>query len=152
MFKFIYRTVKYALVAALGAATAAKFVLQSRADPETQEIDLVSIFDGTNLASVANPFYGGKILNLFAGTNLDLRKVKPGPTGVSLDLAVLCGGVNILVPEGWRVRSQMNINAGGFNDATRTNADPDATTVTLTGFVVLGGVNIQSRPLMEVVS
>lgn len=149
--RFIYRLFKYGLGAALGAALAAKLLLDSNARPDTEEIDLVSIFEGTSLSSVADPFYGGRVLNLFAGTNLDLRRAQPGPTGMSLDLSVVCGGLNILVPEGWRVTSDLNLMAGGINDATRTDSNPDAVTLHLSGFVVLGGVNVQAKPAVEAV-
>lgn len=152
MFKFLWRLLKYGFVTALAAAGVAKLVLESRAEPTTEEVDLVSIFQGTHLVSTATPFYGGKILNLFAGTMIDLRKVQPSPTGVHLDFAVFCGGVNILVPEGWRISSEMSMFAGGVNDATRTGTDPDAVTVYLTGFVTFGGVNVMAKKVVEVVS
>lgn len=151
MFKFFWRLFKYAMITALGAAAAAKLLLESRAEPDTEEIDLVSIFEGTELVSSANPFYGGKILNWFAGTNLDLRKSHPAPTGIQLDVAILCGGLNIIVPEGWKVQSDTRMFGGGINDATRTGSDPDAITVYLTGFVIFGGVNVVARKVVEVV-
>lgn len=149
MFRFLFRVLKWFMVSALAASVVAKVVLESYGEPDTEEIDLISIFDSVGLASVASPFYGGKILDLFGATVLDLRKAQPGPTGVHLDLAVLCGGVLIVVPEGWRVRSDLKVFAGGFEDATRTDADPDAVTVTLTGLVALGGVQVRSKPPVE---
>lgn len=151
MFKFTYRLLKYALMTALGLAAAAKLVLQSNAGPETEEIDMVSVFEGTVLVSTAQPFYGGKILGMFSGVVLDVRKATPSPTGIHLDLAVVFGGVSLVVPEGWRVRSEVKVVMGGFADHTRTTADPDVPTVTLSGFVVMGGVQASSKPLVEVV-
>lgn len=152
MIKFIFRLFKYALVTAVGLAAAAKMVLQSNAGPETEEIDMVSIFEGTVLVSNADPFYGGKILGMFSGVVLDMRKATPSPTGVHLDLAVVVGGVTLVVPEGWRIRSELNVVMGGFADQTRTTADPDVPIVTLTGLVVMGGVQASSKPIVEVVT
>jgi hypothetical protein len=148
--KFVFRLLKWAMLSALAATVVAKLLLESHGDPDTEEIDLISIFDGVVLASEASPFYGGKILNSFGGTTLDLRRAQPGPTGVHLDLAVLFGGVLIVVPEGWRVRSDLRVFAGGFDDATRTDANPDAIAIALTGFVAFGGVQVRSKPLIEV--
>lgn len=145
MFRFIFKLFRIALVAALGTAIAAKLLLESNAEPKTEEIDLVSIFEGRHLASEASPFYGGKILSMFGGVLLDLRKATPAPTGIYLDLAVVMGGVSIVVPEGWRVKFEGNLTAGGFQDETRTTADEDALTVTVTGFVFLGGVQATTR-------
>lgn len=145
MFRFIFRLFRLALVAMLSAAVAAKLLLESNAEPTTEEIDLVSIFEGQHLVSEAAPFYGGKIMSMFGGVLIDLREATPAPTGVFLDLAVVMGGVSLVVPEGWRVRFEGNLMAGGFSDDTRTTADEDVPTVTLTGFVLLGGVQATTR-------
>lgn len=145
MFRFILKLLRIALVALLGTALAAKFLLESNAGPKTEEIDLVSIFEGQNLTSEASPFYGGKIMAMFGGVLLDLRKASPAPTGIYLDLAVVMGGLSIVVPEGWRVKFDANIMAGGFSDETRTTAEEDVPTVTLTGFVLMGGVQVTTK-------
>lgn len=152
MFGFILRVVRLALLAAMGAALAAKLVLQSNAEPETEEIDLVAIFEGKHLVSSADPFYGGKVLSMFGGVLLDLRKATPSPTGIALDLAVVMGGVSLIVPEGWRVRFEGKVYAGGWQDATRTTADEDVPTVTVTGFVALGGLQAATKSPVEAVS
>jgi hypothetical protein len=145
MLRFIFNLFKAAVIAVFGAAIAAKFLLESNAEPNTEEIDLVAIFEGQNLISQAAPFYGGKILAMFGGVLLDLRKATPAPTGIYLDVAVVMGGLSLVVPEGWRVRFEGKLAAGGFSDETRTTADQDQPTVTITGFVVLGGVQATTR-------
>jgi hypothetical protein len=145
MFRFIFKLFRIALVALVGTALAAKFLLESNAGPKTEEIDLVSIFEGQNLISEASPFYGGKVMAMFGGVLLDLRKASPAPTGIYLDLAVAMGGLSIVVPEGWRVKFDANIMAGGFSDETRTTAEEDVPTVTLTGFVLMGGVQVTTK-------
>lgn len=152
VFRFIFKLIRTVFLLLLGSAVAAKFLLESNAEPETEEIDLVAIFEGKDLVSVANPFYGGKLLTLFGGVNLDLRRVTPAPTGIGLDLMVVMGGVNLVVPEGWRVASELKLGAAGFSDNTRTTADDDVPTVTLTGFVCMGGVNVEAKSPVEAVS
>lgn len=150
MFKFLFKLVRIAFVAAVGTALAAKFLLESNAEPDTEEIDLVAIFGGKKLVSVASPFYGGKIMAMFGGALVDLRDSTPAPTGIFLDLAVLMGGVSLVVPEGWRVRFEGDVIAGGFSDETRTTADDDVPTVTLTGFVLMGGVQATTKSPVRV--
>lgn len=145
MFRFIFKLLRLAFVAALGSALAAKLLLESNAEPHTEEIDLVSIFEGQHLISEASPFYGGKVLTMFGGTLIDLRKATPAPTGIYLDLAVVGGGVSLVVPEGWRVKFEGSLTAAGFQDETRTTADDDVPTVTLTGFVMMGGVQATTK-------
>ena len=152
MFRFLFRLIRYALVAALAAAGIAKLVLESRAEPDTEELDMVSIFQGTNLASTADPFYGGRVTAMFSGTMLDLRRAQPAPTGVHLDIALCCAGLQIVVPVGWRLSSNANFIGAGLSDMSATSADPDAPILHLSGFAVASGVQIVSKPTVEVVS
>lgn len=149
MFSFIFRQIRNALLLAMGAAFVAKLVLESNAEAETEEIDLMAIFGGHHLVSTADPFLGGKVLVAFGGALLDLRDATPSPTGVLLDLAVVMGGVSLVVPEGWRVRWEGEVYGGGFSDETRTTADPDVPVVTVKGFVALGGVQATTRSPAE---
>jgi len=150
MFKFLLKLFRWFLVASIGAAMAAKFMLESNAEPTTEEIDLVSIFDGQNLESEANPFYGGKILAMFGGVVLDLRAATPAPTGIYLDMAVCMGGVSLLVPEGWRVKCDASVILGGWSDETRTGADDEAPTVYVSGTIFMGGLQAANKPPVEV--
>lgn len=149
MFRFLFKLLRLAMIAALGAAVAAKFLLESNADPDTEEIDLVSIFEGKQLISDADPFYGGKVMTMFGGVLLDLRKATAAPTGVFLDLAVVMGGVSLVVPEGWRVKSDANIMLGGWSDETRTTSEDDVPTVTVTGFILMGGLQATTKAPVE---
>ncbi len=145
MFKFIFKLLRLAFVGAIGVALAAKFMLKSNATETTQEVDMVAIFGGEDLASTADPFYGGKVLTMFGGTRLDLRKATPAPTGMYIDIAIVCGGLELVLPQGWRVDFTGQVYAGGFDDATATSADTSAPVVHIGGFIVAGGVRTMNR-------
>lgn len=151
MFKLIFKIIRFALIGAFAAAAAAKFLLESNADTHTEEIDLVAIFEGKELVSSAEPFYGGKVLAMCGGVLLDLRKTQPAPTGIRIDLAVMMGGVSVVVPDGWRVRFDGKMFLGGWSDNTRTTAEKDVPTVIITGFVALGGLQATTKSPVEVV-
>lgn len=152
MFRFIRRTLGFAFVASFGAALAARFLLESNAEPETEEIDLVAVFEGKELVSTADPFFGGKVLSMFGGVMMDLRKATPAPTGIDIDLMIVMGGLSLIVPEGWRVRNNVTILAGGLDDATQTTADDDVPQVNLRGNIVLGGVQVITKSPVEAVA
>ena len=151
MIRFIFKTIRLGFLAMLGTALIAKFMLKSNAGEETQEIDLVTIFGGDGLVSSANPFYGGKILTMYGGTVLDLRKATPAPTGIYLDVLAWMGGVNLVVPQGWRVDFTGKAILGGFDDATQTTADLDVPTVRIGGLIVLGGLRATTKSPLDVV-
>jgi hypothetical protein len=148
---FIFRLLRLAFLAVLGAALAAKFLLESHAGEETEEIDLVNIFGGEHLISSADPFFGGKVTNVFGGTILDLRKVNPAPTGVSLDVLVVFGGLQLVIPRGWTILFDGTVFAGGFEDSTEPTSDPDAPVFRVSGLVILGGVRASTRAPVEAV-
>jgi len=154
VFRFIFKLIRTAMIAALGTALAAKFLLESNAEPSTEEIDLISIFEGKHLVSTADPFYGGHITSMFAGVLLDLRKATPAPTGIYLDLTVMMGGVSLVVPEGWRVKTsqELRILGGGFADNTKTTTEEDVPTVTIKGFIAMGGFQATTKSPVEAVS
>jgi hypothetical protein len=151
VFRFVFRLIRLALVTILGVAVAAKFLLESHAGEDTEEIDLVNIFGSFNLVSAANPFFGGKVTTAFAGTHLDLRRVAPAPTGIYLDVLVTFGGLILVVPPGWRVVFDGTVAAGRFEDLTRPASDPDAPILRIGGLVALAAVEVTSRPSLQAV-
>lgn len=152
MLRFIFRQIRNLFLLTMGAALVAKLLVRSHAEAGSEEIDLVSIFDGKHLVSTADPFFGGKVLVALGGALIDLRAATPAPTGIVIDLALFMGGLSLVVPQGWRVRWQGSIFGGGFSDETRTTADPDVPVVTVRGFVVLGGFQATTRSPAEVKS
>jgi len=152
MLGFIFRFVRFAVLALLGAALAAKLLLRSHATEDTEEIDLVNIFGGYKLISAADPFFGGKVTTLFGGTLIDLRRAVPAPTGIYLDILVVFGGLSLVVPPGWRVLFEGTVTGGRIEDLTRPVTDPDAPLVRIGGMVALGGIEATTRPLVEAVA
>lgn len=55
------------------AAALVKRALPSRGDADSDEVALVTIFDGVALESRATPFKGGSMLAWFGGVAVDLR-------------------------------------------------------------------------------
>ncbi|MGH8873359.1 MAG: hypothetical protein ACRDWS_15470 [Acidimicrobiia bacterium] len=149
MLGFIFRLIRLVLIAVLGAALAAKLLLRSHAVAGTEEIDLVNIFGGEELVSSADPFFGGKVTTILGGTQLDLRRAVPAPTGIYLDVLVGLGGLSLLLPPGWKVVFDGTVVAGGFEDLTQPVTDPDAPIVRVGGLVVLGGLVAMTRHPVE---
>lgn len=149
MLGFIFRLIRFAIFGLIGVAVAAKFLLQSHASEETEEIDLVNIFGSERLVSSAQPFFGGKVTTVFGGTSLDLRHAVPAPTGIYLDILVAFGAVSLVVPPGWRVTYDGSVFGGGFDDLTQTVVDPDAPIVRVGGLVALGGLRASTRLPLE---
>jgi hypothetical protein len=146
MLRFIFKLLRAIAIAAVGTALAAKFLLESNADRPPRST--WCRFEGRHW-SPKEPFCSGKIMSMFGGAHVDLRKATPAPTGIYIDLVVVMGGVSLVVPEGWRVKFDGNTIMGGWSDETRTTADDDVPTVTLSGLVFMGGVQAANRVPVE---
>lgn len=127
-----------------GAAALVKRLLPSSGDAASDEVALVAIFDGVDLASRAGAFRGGSVLAWFGGVAVDLREATLAP-GARLSVHSLFGGVAIRVPPGWRIESSLHALAGGVEVRSSESDDPAAPTLTVEGLALFGGIAVGSR-------
>jgi len=133
-------------------STAAKLLLRGRGGPDSDEIDLVTVFEGIHLRSSASAFMGGSTLALFGGILLDLRRATLGPTGAVLVVTTVFGGTSIITPPDWRVEVDARTFIGGQDLSPDQPDDPDAPLLTIRARTLLGGFQVESRPRLEAVS
>jgi hypothetical protein len=130
--------------AGLAAAAAfAKRALPSRGDAESDEVALVAVYDGVELASRAAAFRGGSLLAWYGGIAFDLREATLAPEGATITAHALFGGIAVRIPQGWRVESTARSFAGGV--ATRGSGDEDAPTLRLDGVALFGGIAVSEK-------
>lgn len=83
---------------------------------------------------------------LCGGVELDLREAVLGKHEVTIQLAVILGGVDITVPHGVRVVNDTSAILGGTDvHGTDQVVDPNAPVVRLTGTCMLGGVDVKAK-------
>jgi hypothetical protein len=127
-----------------GAAAVMKRALPSRGDEESDEVQLVAIFDGVTLKSRATAFRGGSMLAWFGGVAVDLREAQLAPAA-HISVHSLFGGIAIRIPPGWRVESTAQALSGGVAINAPEPDDPAAPTLTLEGFALFGGIAVGAR-------
>lgn len=134
----------FKLGAWVGIAIAAAFVkraLPSRGNEDSDELELVAIFDGVDVKSRASAFRGGSMLAWFGGIALDLREAQLAP-GARLSVRTFCGGIAVRTPPGWRIEGSVTGLGGGAK--ADGSDDPDAPVLTVDGVALLGGVAVGS--------
>lgn len=108
-------------------------------------IGLYGVFGGGKRRVESQDFQGGDIQAVFSGYQVDLRGAKMAGGRTVIDVNMLFGGVEILVPEHWRVTTKGIGIFGGFDDKTR-RARPaegvDTPELVVTGCCIFGGVTI----------
>lgn len=120
--------------------------IPSSAGPLTGDVvRSTAIFGAPKLISTAQRFRGAWLTAIFGGATLDLRAARPAPEGASINATVAFGGIDILVPPGWRVTVRSLPIFGGLEDETE-HAEPladDAPLVHIDAVILFGGVQIK---------
>lgn len=81
------------------------------------------IFGSLNRRVASSAFRGGSVVALFAGSEIDLRECTLHPEGADLDISAAFGGIEIMVPESWKVRMTGLPIFGGWSNKTRLRDD-----------------------------
>lgn len=133
------------------AGLAARLVFTGRGGPESDEVDLVTVFEGLHLRSHSTAFMGGSTLALFGGIVFDLRRAQLGPTGAHLRVTTVFGGTGIVVPPDWRVEVDARTWIGGLDLSNQQPEDTQAPVLHIRARTLFGGLQVESRPRLEAV-
>jgi hypothetical protein len=125
-----------------------RLLMRSHGDEESDELALAAVMNGIELRNRSAAFRGGTARAIMGGIELDLRGAALDPAGARLDLLAVMGGVQLIVPDDWRVHIRAGrAIMGGFDgprlDAARTG---DAPTLQVGAPAVMGGIEVMVRP------
>lgn len=106
-------------------------------------IEHFAIFSGIEVANHSQHFSGGSVSAMFGGAEVDLRNSQLAP-GASMDVFTAFGGVEISVPQGWKVVLHGFPLFGGFDNITTKEALPtDAPTLDVQAVALFGGIEVK---------
>jgi len=111
-------------------------------------IDEVSIFSGGEKIISSKNFKGGKITNIFGGSEINFLEAKLAPETAYIDVFTLFGGSTLIVPSDWNVKVDMVSIFGGFADKRNIqNADLGKVEPELyiKGMTLFGGGELKSH-------
>jgi hypothetical protein len=132
-------------IASVLAALVARSRLTSSGGPADDELDLIAIFGGANLASTASALRRISGAAWYGGGTLDLRGATVDPAGASVVTRAIFGGFRLVVPETWRIEIDGKAVFGGFVDARdQVLVDPGGPLLTVKGLAIFGGVAVVS--------
>ncbi|MGZ4180562.1 MAG: LiaF transmembrane domain-containing protein [Solirubrobacteraceae bacterium] len=104
-----------------------------------------TVFGGPNLVCTSPRFAGAWLTAVFGGITLDLREALPAAEGASVNATAAFGGIDILVPMGWRITVRSTPIFGGLDDKT-DHSEPvaaDAPALHIDALTMFGGVAIK---------
>ncbi len=123
---------------------------KARDVPELSEnrIDTAALFGGKEVRLTTSAFEGGSVTTMFGGTEIYLTHSQLAPGKNILDVFVMFGGVEIHVPEDWRVITRGFPIFGGFENKTRSLPSEDPlqaeSVLIVKGIVAFGGIEIKN--------
>jgi hypothetical protein len=107
------------------------------------------VFSGSKKKLETPNFEGGTLVCVFGGVDLNLRKcgISSADRQAVIDVAITFGGVEIKIPEGWRVINRCVAVFGACEDKTlvpRPESGVQAPALIITGHALFGAVNIEN--------
>jgi len=114
--------------------------------PEEGFINESNIFSGSKHRVTNQVFRGGKITNIFGGTEIDLTQATLPDGQTILTVDCIFGGVNLVVPADWKVIININAIMGGFSDkriVIKEVSEPNKVLI-IRGSAIFGGGEIKS--------
>jgi hypothetical protein len=110
--------------------------------PSDDSVRMFALMGGNQRGNSSKSFRGGEMTAVMGGCGLDLRQAELEGGEAALEVFALMGGIELKVPEGWRVVSNVVPVMGGVEDKTRA-AREDGPRLVLNGVVVMGGVEVR---------
>ncbi|MBM3405514.1 MAG: hypothetical protein FJY10_11590 [Bacteroidetes bacterium] len=105
-----------------------------------------NVFAGSKQKLTHQQFRGGKISCVFGGSEVDLTQASLAPGEHVLELNMVFGGVELIVPADWKIILKNSSVLGGFSDKrsiVRDNPDPSKVLI-IKANAVFGGGEIKS--------
>lgn len=123
--------------------------VMSRSDSK-DIIDEVAIFGGGEKVIHSDNFRGGKVTNIFGGSEIDLTdcRLPEDSQEIEIEIVAIFGGCELIVPRDWKVKIDAVQIFGGFsNELRRRDEDIVLTpqTVFIRGVAIFGGAEIRTR-------
>lgn len=114
-------------------------------DADADELRLVTVFDELRFRSTAHALRHASVETRFGGGILDLRDATLDSAGATLEVTSIFGGGQLIVPETWRITTDVK-GTGGVGDSRPARDLPaDAPHLTIEGLAMFGGWGITSE-------
>ncbi len=104
------------------------------------------LFSGLESRCVSKSFKGGSASAIFGGIELDLRDADLAKEGAFLDLTAAFGGINIKVPDQWKVVVKGTPLFGGWENKTKApvGVSENDPILNIRCFAMFGGIEISN--------
>lgn len=108
-------------------------------------LDSVNVFAGSHQNVYSKNFKGGDVIAIFGGCDLNLTQTD-FEGSIIIEVVAIFGGVKIIVPPSWEVKSEVTAVFGGMDDkrAVGPANDQPKKILIIKGVALFGGVEIRN--------
>jgi predicted membrane protein len=111
---------------------------------ETQStIGPMAFMGGVDRRVNSKTFEGGELTAVMGGCKIDLREADIQGTEAVVRVFVMMGGIELFIPQGWKVINRVVPVMGGFVDRTNPSA-PGPKQLVIDGFLMMGGIEVKN--------
>jgi hypothetical protein len=110
--------------------------------PASNSFHTVAVMGGVGRGVASSDFIGGDAVAVMGGCEINLSGAKITKEAV-IDVLAFWGGIEIRVPRGWRVRTEVVPILGGVVDKTERDVPAGAPTLIIRGSAIMGGVEVK---------
>ena len=109
----------------------------------TSTIRPMAFMGGVDRRINSKDFEGGELTAVMGGCKIDLREADIQKPEAVLRVFVMMGGIELTIPQGWKVISKVVPVMGGFVDRTNPTAAYTKQLV-IDGFLLMGGIEVKN--------
>lgn len=108
-------------------------------------LDTTNVFGGSHQNIYSKNFKGGDAIAIFGGADINLTQADFTGT-IILDVVAIFGGIKIIIPPSWEVKSEVTAIFGGIDDkrALGQVLEEPRKMIIIKGVALFGGVDIRN--------
>ena len=132
----------------------ARFVMQGMRGAPRSPVDAghsingLAMLGGGTRSSSSAAFQGGDLVAFMGGFDIDLRQARIESSPAVIDAFAFWGGIDLRVPDDWRVTVSGIPLLGGFEDSTdpvnEEDLDGPPQELIVKGYAIMGGVTVKN--------
>ena len=115
-----------------------------RSADATGMVSGIAVLGGFQRKVGSDEFRGGELTAFMGGCHVDLRGAKMAGNEAVLTVFAMMGGIELKVPEDWRVVVDVVPFLGGIEDRTTQPQESSSPRLVVKGFVMMGGVELRN--------
>jgi predicted membrane protein len=113
-------------------------------DDVSARLGTFAFWSGVDRKVSSQEFRGGDITAVMGGAKIDFSRAKPVAGGAVIDLFVWWGGIELRVPEDWKIVLEGTVLMGGVEDKSKAPPPDSPNILILRGVVLMGGIEIKN--------